>query len=73
MAGLYETRDQRKWAAKRRAEFALEVALKRIDFLEDVVKPELEALRDGTAQVISSGDAKADAEDTLGGRLALEQ
>lgn len=70
---LYATREQKKWAAKRRAEFALKVALDRIDYLEDVIKPELEALGGGRAQLVSTGDSAADAAEGLKGILELEQ
>ena len=48
---LYGSRDQRKHAAVRRAQFALSVALKRIDFHEDVIRPELEAMAEGRAHI----------------------
>jgi hypothetical protein len=45
------TREQKKWAAFRRAELNLGIAFKRIDFFEDVIKPELEELAAGTKKV----------------------
>ena len=63
--GLHTTREQKKWAAVRRAQFALETALRRIDYIEDVVKPELEALDQGTKKIKPSGDPAADAQKAL--------
>ena len=59
---LYGTREQRKWAAKRRAQLALKHAFDRIDWLEDVIKPELEALAEGSKKLSSSGDNLVDAQ-----------
>lgn len=61
MAGLYGTREQRKWAATRRAQFALKVALDRIDYALDVIQPELEALGNGTATLLATGNNATDA------------
>lgn len=61
-----QTREQRKWAATRRAQFALATALARIDYMEDVVKPELQAIAEGRAVIDSSGDALNDARTALG-------
>jgi hypothetical protein len=65
-SGLYKTRDQKKHAAQRRAQFALATALERIDYMEDVVKPELEAMAQGRAHLDSTGSYIEDA------KLALE-
>lgn len=62
---LYETREQKKWAAARRAQLALKHALERIDFAEDVIKPELEAMGRGEKVLDSSGDPLADAKRAL--------
>lgn len=62
---LYETREQKKWAAVRRQQLALKHALERIDFAEDVIKPELEALGSGEKAVDSSGDTWTDAQRAL--------
>lgn len=58
-------RDAKKWAVVRRAQFALKTALDRIDFTEDVVKPELEAIKSGTKKLSSSGDSLVDAKKAL--------
>ena len=63
------TREQKKWAAARRAQFALDTALRRIDYMEDVVKPELEAIRKGELKLTTTGDATTDAH----AALALEE
>lgn len=60
------TREQKKWAAKRRAELALKHAFERIDWTEDVIKPELDALREGTKRLVSSGNDLVDAQASLG-------
>ena len=62
---LYRTREQRKHAAVRRAQFSLKTALERIDYQEDVVKPELEALAEGRAHIDSSGNYIEDAQKAL--------
>jgi hypothetical protein len=62
---LYATREQRKHAAVRRAQFPLETALRRIDYLEDVVKPELQALAEGRARIDSKGNYVEDAKAAL--------
>lgn len=59
------TRDQQKWAAKRRAELALKHAFERIDWKEDVIKPELEELANGTLRLEHTGDAEQDARAAL--------
>ena len=63
------TREQKKWAAARRAQFALDSALRRIDFMEDVVKPELEAIRKGELTLTTTGNTTDDAR----AALALEE
>lgn len=63
MAGT--SREEKKWLAVRRAQFALKVALDRIDFAEDVVKPEILALREGTKKLASTGDSLVDAQKAL--------
>ena len=42
-----DSRSERKWKAYRRAEFRLKQTLERIDFEEDVLGPEIEALKAG--------------------------
>lgn len=42
-----DSRSERKWKAYRRAEFRLKQALQRIDWEEDVLLPEIEALKSG--------------------------
>lgn len=42
-----DSRSERKWKAYRRAEFRLKQVLERIDFEEDVLMPEIEALKSG--------------------------
>lgn len=54
---LYRTRDQRKWAAYRRAQLALKQALERIDYLEDVVKPELSAMAEESKALVDKDSA----------------
>lgn len=63
------SREQKKWAAARRAQFALDTALRRIDYMEDVVKPELEAIAAGELKLTTTGDATTDAR----AALALEE
>lgn len=58
---LHASKDQKKHAAVRRAQFALSTALARIDYMEDVVKPELEAMAEGRAHLNSEGDYVQDA------------
>jgi len=62
---LYGTREQRKWAAKRRAELALKNAFDRIDWAEDVIKPELEAMARGDLVLDSTGNNLVDAQKAL--------
>lgn len=69
---LYATREQRKWAAKRRAELALQQAFDRIDYLEDVVKPELEAMAKKAVVLVANDDNAQAAKDALGDKLSLE-
>lgn len=61
---LYKTRDQKRHAAARRAQFALATALRRIDFMEGV-RQELEALEQGKGTIKSSGDYEVDAQRAL--------
>lgn len=42
-----DSRSERKWKAYRRAEFRLKQALQRIDWEEEVLLPEIEALKAG--------------------------
>ena len=42
-----DSRQERKWKLIRRAEFRLKQGLERIDFEEDVLLPEIEALKAG--------------------------
>jgi hypothetical protein len=42
-----DSRSERKWKAYRRAEFRLKQALERIDWEEDTLMPEIEALKSG--------------------------
>ena len=58
---LYGTRDQKKWAAKRRAQLSLKHAFDRIDWTEDVIKPELEAMEKGTKVLETTGNNLVDA------------
>lgn len=44
-----DSRSERKWKAYRRAEFRLKQTFERIDFEEDVLLPEIEALKSGKA------------------------
>ena len=44
-----DSRQERKWKAIRRAEFALKQRLERIDFEEDTLLPEIEAMKSGKA------------------------
>jgi hypothetical protein len=61
MAGTTrQPRELKKWLAARRAQFALKQRLERIDFEEDVLYPEAEALLSGRVKLEieqSSGDA----------------
>ena len=61
----YGTREQKKWGAVRRAQFALGTALRRIDYMEDVVGPELDALGAGTATLSQSDDYDLNAASVL--------
>ena len=47
MALSRDSRQERKLKAFRRAQFRLKQALERIDFEEDVLMPEIEALKSG--------------------------
>jgi hypothetical protein len=47
MALSRDSRQERKLKAVRRAQFALKQRLERIDFEEDVLTPEIEALKSG--------------------------
>lgn len=60
------TREQKKWAVARRAQLALKHAFERIDWTEDVIKPELEDLAAGKKRLNSSGDGLEDAKKALG-------
>jgi hypothetical protein len=42
-----DSRSERKWKAYRRAEFRLKQNFERIDWEEDVLMPEIEALKSG--------------------------
>ncbi len=44
-----DSRSERKWKAYRRAEFRLKQALERIDWEEETLMPEIEALKSGKA------------------------
>lgn len=61
---LYATRDQKRHAAARRAQFALATALRRIDYMEQV-KDELRQMETGEAELASSGDYGVDAQRAL--------
>jgi hypothetical protein len=61
---LYGSRDAKRLATARRAQFALKTALERIDYMEGVRK-ELEALERGDIVVKSKGSHQADAANTL--------
>lgn len=53
---MAQSREQKKWATVRRAQFALKTALERIDYIEDVVKPELEALAENTKEIAGTNE-----------------
>ena len=61
MAGsTRQSREHKKWLAARRAQFALQQRFDRIDFEEDVLLPESEALLSGKVRLeieAASGDA----------------
>lgn len=44
-----DSRSERKWKAYRRAEYRLKQNLERIDWEEDVLTPEIEAIKSGRA------------------------
>ncbi len=44
-----DSRSERKWKLWRRTEFRLKQGLERIDWEEDVLMPEIEALKSGTS------------------------
>lgn len=44
-----DSRQERKWKTIRRAQYRLQQALDRIDFEEDVLGPEIEAIKSGKA------------------------
>lgn len=60
-----QSREMKKWVVVRRAQFALKTALDRIDYMEDVVKPELEALEKGEKKIDSTGRNLEDAQKAL--------
>lgn len=52
MAGsTRQSREHKKWLAARRAQFRLKQALEYIDFVEDVLNPESEALLAGRVKL----------------------
>jgi hypothetical protein len=62
MAGsTRQSREHKKWLAARRAQFALRQTFERIDFVEDILNPEEEALLSGKVrlEIESSSDAAA--------------
>ena len=61
MAGsTRQSREHKKWLAARRAQFALKQTFDRIDFYEDVLLPESEALLSGKVRLeIESGSSDA--------------
>lgn len=63
--GLYGSREQKKHAAKRRAQFALATAWSRIDYTEDVIKPELKAMAEGRAHLDEQGNYIEEAQEAL--------
>lgn len=63
---LHSSREQKKHAATRRAQLSLAHAYERIDFIEDVVKPELEKLAEGGAHLDEVGNYVEDAKEALG-------
>lgn len=56
-----QSREHKKWLAARRAQFALKQSLDRIDFIEDVLGPESEALLSGRVrlEIEANSDAAA--------------
>ena len=62
---MAQSREMKKWVVVRRAQFGLKVALDRIDYMEDVVRPELEALERGEKKVDSTGHNLEDAKRAL--------
>lgn len=58
------SRDQKVWAATRRAQFALETAINRIDYMEEV-KREIEELGKGNKDLESTGDPRTDSQRAL--------
>ena len=61
MAGsTRQSREHKKWLAARRAQFRLEQALDYIDFVEDVLGPESEALLSGKVRLeLEASNAEA--------------
>lgn len=55
-----QSRDHKKWLAARRAQYNLKVAFDRIDWVEDVLNPETEALLSGMVRLeIEANNADA--------------
>jgi hypothetical protein len=46
-----QSREHKKWLAARRAQFRLKQEFERIDFIEDVLNPESEALLSGKVRL----------------------
>lgn len=62
MAGsTRQSREVKKWLAARRAQLALKQSFERIDYLEDVLNPELEALLAGKVHL----EIEASADDAV--------
>lgn len=62
MAGsTRQSREMKKWLAARRAQFALKQKFEQIDFVEDILNPEQEALLSGkvTLEIEASSDDAA--------------
>jgi hypothetical protein len=73
MAGgtVRQSRDVRKWLAARRAQKTLELKFERIDWEEDVLYPEIEALLSGKVRLeLEAGSNKDAAESVI--RVTVE-
>lgn len=66
MAGsTRQSREHKKWLAARRAQFRLGQAFDYIDFVEDVLNPESEALLSGKVRLEIESDSKAAAQSII--------
>lgn len=66
MAGsTRQSREVKKWLAARRAQFALKQRFERIDFDEDVLYPEVEALLSGKVRLELEASNKDAAESVI--------